>query len=61
MLYVIMLTCQQVAISLQIGPDWAYFYLTNIEFILLLNCIHSFVLEFAVVSSGVWSIKIGIY
>ena len=55
--YVIML----VAISLWIRPDWAYFYLTNTEFILLLNCIHSFVLEFAVTSSRVWSMQGGIY
>ena len=34
---------QQVAIILQIGPDWAYFYLKTIEFVLLLNLfIYSF-------------------
>ena len=25
--------CQQVAIILRIGPDWAYFYLKNIEIV----------------------------
>ena len=33
-------------------PDWAYFYLTNIAFILVLNQIHSFVLKFFNASSG---------
>ena len=33
-------------------PDWAYFYLTNITFILFLNWIHFFVLGLADASSG---------
>ena len=37
------------AITLVIEPDLAHFYFINIEFILLLNRIHLFVLELAVV------------
>ena len=39
-----------VAIALQIKPDRAYFYLTIIAFILVLNWIHSFVSEIVIAS-----------
>ena len=42
--------CQQAAIALQMKPDWAYFYLISIAFILVLNWIHSFVLELPIAS-----------
>ena len=42
---------QHAAIALQIEPDWAYFYLTNTAFILLLNWIHLFVLKLVDASS----------
>ena len=37
-----MLTTNKPAIILQIGPNWAYFYLKNIKFILLIE-FYSFV------------------
>ena len=42
---------QQAAIALQVELDWAFFYLTNIAFILLLNYIYSFVLRLVDVKS----------
>ena len=42
-------------------PDKAYYYLGTIEFILLWNCIHLFVLELAIASSAAWSMQGGIY
>ena len=48
------------AITLWIEPDWAHSCFTNIAFVLLLNWIHSFVLELAVASSGVWCVQGGI-
>ena len=52
--------CQQTVSILQIEPDWAYFYLNNIEFVLLLGFFHFFFLELAVASSGGWSMQGGI-
>ena len=43
--------CQQVAITLQIEPDWSYFYLKNTAFFILLSWIHSFVLKLVDLSS----------
>ena len=38
-LYVTMLAANRWQLSYKYGPDWAYFYLKNIEFVLLLDFI----------------------
>ena len=56
-LYVTMLATNRQQLSYewdQIGP---FFCLKSIEFISLLIFIHSFILELAVASSGVWSMQ----
>ena len=51
------------AIASQVWPNWDYFYLINIVFILLLNWSYLFVLEFVIVSGchfwGFGTCKVG--